>query len=84
LIFIFLEYNLIFTNLIKFLFKIYYLKKLFIVTIILLVKNTKMSIYQAFRRLNSPLLTTDLAVLETTIRATSRALQYWNIAFKSP
>ena len=38
----------------------------------------------AFIRLNTTLLATHLALLETTIRATSRALQYWNIAFKRP
>ena len=34
--------------------------------------------------MNTTLLPTYLALLETTIRATSRALQYWNIAFKRP
>ena len=34
----------------------------------------KMRIYIAFRRINTTLLTTHLAVLETATRATSRAL----------
>ena len=34
--------------------------------------------------LNKPILSTYLAVLESTITAISRALQYRNIPFKSP
>jgi len=34
--------------------------------------------------MNTTLLATDLALLETTIGASSRALQYWNMAFKQP
>ena len=37
-------------------------------------KLIKMTIYITFRRLNTTLLTTHLAVLETLTRATSRAL----------
>ena len=39
-----------------------------------LVKSLKMSIYIAFRRLDTIQLTTHLAVLETATKATSRAL----------
>ena len=38
----------------------------------------------SFYTMNTTLLPTYLALLETTIRATSRALQYWNMAFKRP
>jgi|TARA_B110000285_G_C14846019_1_gene477630 hypothetical protein len=38
----------------------------------------------AFRKLNTTLLTTHLAVPETLTRATSRALHKWNIGFKEP
>ena len=51
---------------------------------ILQVNYGKLAMCIAFRGLNKTLLTMHLSVLETTIRATSRALQYWNIAFKRP
>jgi len=41
-----------------------------------------MTIYIAFIGLNTSLLTTHLAVLETAIVATCGALQYWNMVFK--
>ena len=43
-----------------------------------------MAIYIDFMRLNTVLLTTHLALAKIAIRATSRALQLWNIAFKRP
>ena len=46
------------------------------------IKGLNMTIYIGFRRLNTILIATHLPVLEINTRATSRALQYWNIAFK--
>ena len=48
------------------------------------IKTLKMRIYIGFRKVNTSLLTAHLTVLETNVRANSRALQYWNIAFKEP
>ena len=50
----------------------------------LLHKMTKVVKKIAFRKLNTTLLTTHLAVPETLTRATSRALHKWNIGFKEP
>jgi hypothetical protein len=43
-----------------------------------------MRIYIAFIRMNTAVLATYLALLEITISAPFRALQYWNMAFKRP